>query len=387
MGDVTSEQSASNLLCSILRVDQLGGDAASLVVRAEDWPALVQAALRENFGAMLYLAGRRRDLLANAPKDAANQLRMAYALSLQRGTAQRLALAEILATFAAACLRIVVMKGAALSALLYQDPALRTMADIDLLAERDSLEAVHEALGALGYRRVQKIDDPHFSWSGSIEVGYVRESPSRQVLDLHWDVLVPSFGASAHTHLFWSHVRSVTIGGEPALVFTHEVMFLHLAIHHFLHHIDNALKRTFDAALLVHHHGAEMNWPLVCTLAEEMGMGQMVERMLQEVEITWGVPTSAGLAAFAAQNGVDQPRPQRVNIEVLHSPIRHLSIGATMPTLRRGVEYLVRQIFPRPNYMRQRYGMRQNWQLPFYYMLRFGRGVQQLGGYLLRRLT
>jgi len=56
-----------------------------------------------------------------------------------------------------------------------------------------------------------------------------------------------------------------------------------------------------------------------------------------------------------------------------------------MPSKRRSAEYFFRQLFPRPNYMKKRYGLRHRWQLPLYYALRLGRGLQQLGGFLLRR--
>lgn len=394
MADVTTDVNDRNaagqmrpeaeLLRRILRIDQLGDATSSLDVQAEHWPPLMQEALHAGLGAILYVAARRRNLLQTAPKNVVDRLRTAYASAMQRGTAQRAALVEILRSCAAAGLRVVVMKGAALSALLYQDPALRSMVDIDLLAERHSLDAVHDALVGLGYQRVQNVDNPHFSWSGSIEVGYVRESP-RQVIDLHWDVLVPSFGASMHTGLFWSHVRGVEIGGQPALVFTHEAMLLHLAVHHYLHHLDDSPKRTFDAALLVHRHGAEMDWSLLRAMADEAGMASLVERMLHEVGTTWGVDVEAGQAAFAAHGAAEASAHPRIDIDMLHSPARHIAISAAMPSKRRSAEYFFRQLFPRPNYMKKRYGLRHRWQLPLYYALRLGRGLQQLGGFLLRR--
>ena len=143
-------------------------------------------------------------------------------------------------------------------------------------------------------------------------------------------------------------------------------------------------------ALLLHRHGDEMNAELLWRGACAIGMGHVLERMLCDVQDEWGVSTEA-LAERLRRVDVDvrvaAKAPAGAGIDLLHSPLRHLAIGMSMTDVRHGVRYVVRQVFPQPGYMRQRYGMQQNWQLPFYYMLRFGRGVRQLSGYLLRRLT
>ena len=232
MGDVTSEQSASNLLCSILRVDQLGGDAASLVVRAEDWPALMQAALRENFGAMLYLAARRRDLLANAPKEVANQLRMTYVLSLQRTSGQMTELRAALKRLTDEGVRVVVLKGVVLGVLLYRDPVVRPMIDLDLLVPEASLSQAMAVLTELGYETTTPFQGVDFARMEEGELGFVKKSPPGAVVDLHWQVFtVPGYAADALTAWFWENTQVAMIVDVPVL---------HLSLHNYVHHTDRS---------------------------------------------------------------------------------------------------------------------------------------------------
>jgi len=77
------------------------------------------------------------------------------------GAEQREATVEILDACASLGCRLTLLKGIAIGAWHYPDPALRPMRDVDLLAAEDEVPAVEGVLAALGY--VQRSDaPPHF---------------------------------------------------------------------------------------------------------------------------------------------------------------------------------------------------------------------------------
>jgi len=389
MADETKDRASLTLLKQVLRADWLGGDAASLDVRTQDWPALEQEAQRAGFSSMLYAAGRRCRLLANAPPETADRLRKAYVRSLQHGVTQQKALAQVLEKFSERGLRVAVLKGAALRAQLYEDPAVRPMIDLDLLVPEATLSQSIELLAALGYAAVKPFQSIEFVRAEEGEIAFVKATPPEAIIDLHWHVFnVPGYAEDASTSWFWQQTVSGMVAGRSVLVFGHEALLLHLAVHHFVHHIDHSLKRTMDAALLLHRHGVEMDAEVLWRGACMVGMGHVLKQMLQEVEDEWGISTAALMhRLMRIEAGVARRATTAADVEALRSPLRHLAIGFSMANARRGMQYVLRQIFPHRHYLRQRYGMQHDWQAPSYYAVRFGRGVRQLVSYGIARIV
>lgn len=91
---------------------------------------------------------------------------------------------ELLDGWSAAGIAPVCLKGFPLSRLLYGDPLLRSMADLDFLVRREEVPAAAAVLERIGYRSS--------AWRGmdeAYEAEWRRESAGRFVnVDLHWDL-------------------------------------------------------------------------------------------------------------------------------------------------------------------------------------------------------
>ena len=382
----TNERSATSLLKRILRADLLGGETTALAPTAAEWPGVMAAAQAEGFAPLLYAALRRLHLIDAAPASIGAALRAAYARSLRRTGGQMMALRGLLERLAADGVRVVVLKGPALGTLLYRDPAVRPMIDIDLLVPATSLPQATAALHELEYVASAPFQGFEFAQSEEGELGFVKRTPPAAVVDLHWHVFtVPGYAASVLTEWFWEQTTSATIADCPVLVFDHEALLLHLSVHNYVHHTDRSLRRLLDVALLLHRHGDEMDAEILWRGACAIGMGHVLERMLRDVQDEWEVSTAA-LAERLQRVGVAAPAkaPTGADIDALRSPLRHLAIGMSMADARRGVRYVVREMFPHTHYLRTRYGMRRDWHAPYYYALRIGRGVTQVVRWLLK---
>ncbi len=155
------------LFCLALRQPPCAGD-----VRADDlaemrrlaaagprWDALVRGARRHRVAAAV-LRGLQACGTPHLPDDIANRLRMLSVANARRSLAQVAELRRLAQLFAAAGVRVLVLKGAALAAQLYGDAGARVARDIDLLVDPDQFACAQDVLAAAGYRQRPDLRSP-----------------------------------------------------------------------------------------------------------------------------------------------------------------------------------------------------------------------------------
>ena len=130
-------------------------DALAVRVRqraeaVDDWSGLVTSAEQHGLGPLLHAHVRAGVL--EPPEAARRQLWALYGRHRRENAIRLRALDEALAGFSDAGLRVVVLKGPVLADLVYRDPGLRPMSDLDLLVPAEDLVRAQRLLGAMGFR-------------------------------------------------------------------------------------------------------------------------------------------------------------------------------------------------------------------------------------------
>jgi hypothetical protein len=122
-----------------------------------DWAYLLDQALRQQ---VLSLVGRNvtRYRLWQGPHDRAIVphawiYAAGYEANRRRNNGLFAEFARVFGALAGAGVRYAVRKGPVLCALVYDDPGIRRMSDLDLLIERDRYPAAAQVLAGLGYRQ------------------------------------------------------------------------------------------------------------------------------------------------------------------------------------------------------------------------------------------
>lgn len=152
---MTGPLAAAQHILNVFRPDQTPSAWESdRVCLGVDWDDLAVRAIV--FGLAPQLHCRLRQWELAPPPRAAAKLAAAYRAAAARSADIYRQLGEALAAFDARGLRPVALKGAHLAALVYPDPALRPMNDIDLLFEPDELREAEAALESLGYTGKRK---------------------------------------------------------------------------------------------------------------------------------------------------------------------------------------------------------------------------------------
>jgi hypothetical protein len=113
------------------------------------WERAVKAAEWHRLEPMLarYLT-RHRD----APADVVTGLEVRYLANVARNAYVAASLRDALAALTDAGVEAMLLKGAALTATVYPDPAVREMLDVDVLVRAEQLDSANAALASLGYR-------------------------------------------------------------------------------------------------------------------------------------------------------------------------------------------------------------------------------------------
>jgi hypothetical protein len=232
------------------------------------WEKLFDAARRLGVGALLYVRLGELGLRDKIPVDVVRRSKEECFLSQARNMKVYAGLKTVLTALTLEGLSVVVLKGAALAELVYRHIGLRTMADVDLLVEKEDLDkagAIIERLGFLpneDYRNKQWYREHHHH-----TVPYV-SSDGWMTIEIHWHILERTALIDMPIDQLWARAQSVRIASVPCLALSVEHMLLHVALHlsspnRFL----GQLRGLYDVAELLRRFGHELNWAELLRMA------------------------------------------------------------------------------------------------------------------------
>ncbi len=189
-------------------------------------------------------------------------------------------LCRLLDSFRGRGLRVVPFRGVVLAQELYEEPSLRVVRDIDLLVPRGEAVQAIRLLRELGYKL--EVDDAFFErfiLSSSHSASLVRQSQKTSFLvDLHWDLTLPSFGVPALPLVFWQEgLEEGQIWGKKVLNTKPEWTLLFVTLHAFHHHYSQ-LKGLVDLNELCAR--PTMTWDVVAEVAGRYGWTEAVKLSL-----------------------------------------------------------------------------------------------------------
>lgn len=349
-----------------------------------EWAAIVAAAIKQGLGPLLFAAVQAWRHTTDIPADSINRLRLSYMRTLRDNSLRFAALEQILKAFNAAGNKAILLKGCALAPTLYGDYGLRVISDIDVLVDATELPAARSILENIGFSTQQAMQDEHYVLANMGEMTYTRSSPHKAVVDLHWRLIhVPGFAQQVDTAWFQNHVRPVVLANQPTFVLDPGAQMLHCAVHYHLHHIGGSLKWTFDVALLLAKHGAEIQWPQLHEFCRRTDTITPVTIMLEHVSQIWATDVPRG----ATQAGFEQTTTSfnwRMKLQLLHSPLRHFYLSTKTGRLADSLRYTRSVLFPSRAYLQKRYGAKPDESIIPYYLQRLGNGVREVLHYVVR---
>ncbi|MBK6328475.1 MAG: nucleotidyltransferase family protein [Chloroflexi bacterium] len=205
---------------------------------------------------------------------------------------QQASLSRLKSAFAAAGLPLVLLKGAALGIGVYDEPAQRTMSDVDIWAPAGEMPTVARVMGELGYRSSIKAERPlALEQLSQGEIRFVQPGWQVGLVEAHWS---PFLGwwlartADVDDPGIWA--RLAQVGDETGVYqLCPEDMIIHLAVHTAVNHQFgmSALRSLVDMALTAQKRGVD--WGEAAERAAAWRVGTAVSTVLELLDQLIGV--------------------------------------------------------------------------------------------------
>jgi len=236
-------------------------------VRAEQWPTLFEHSIRHGVSGLLepFLDAEtvppptwKAFLLHNTD----------HLLSYKSLTRS---LEEIVSLLDGAGIRVCTLKGPALAARLYDDPAVRVSTDLDLLVDPNDLERAARALRANGYIGASDATTSYLL-QHSHHLDFSKEDAAS--IDLHFQAYV-GFGVRVPAYALMDHAVEYALTDScHVLVPSPEDELMYLAVHAAGHSFVR-LAWLYDMKMLLRKN-PRLNWHAVVSRSERAGISTAV---------------------------------------------------------------------------------------------------------------
>lgn len=183
---------------------------------------------------------------------------------------------------------LLVLKGAALNAALYDGPGLRPMMDVDLLIRPCDAGRADAALKSLGCRPGPDLLDQDFYPRYYYEREYFLPCRPEVKLDLHVRPFRPlRYAATLPDDALWDKPISVKYGRLTVQIPNVENMLIHLAVHAACHGAAE-LKWLYDLKLWLDRFGDRLDIHVLASKCREWKLVWPVRVALERVESLFG---------------------------------------------------------------------------------------------------
>jgi hypothetical protein len=215
------------------------------------------------------------------PQQIKTVLQQDYMLAVKRSMTREWVLKEILRVLNANNVIAVLLKGAYLGPVIYGDPALRTMCDIDLLVHDKDLNAARNALGLLGYRIQFAPCSPEDRILQPAET-YIHDDERFTTVDLH-----PSLGSMDFYRFppadVWNQITEGKLYGYRVSFLSPELNFIYVAVHALNH--GAILRDWLDLVLILKR--AVFDWGRFVDLSRSLGVIRPLWWTFRELSRNW----------------------------------------------------------------------------------------------------
>lgn len=275
----------------------------------------------------------------------------------------------------------ILIKGTALAYQLYQDPALRTRGDTDLIIPLQARAPTHEALLSLGFQRSLGVSGELVSYQASYTL--VTAAGGAHTLDLHWQINNSELLSRLFTY------DELRLSAEPlprlspyalAVGTVHALLLacMHRATHRHnpyyvneqAHHDPDRLIWLYDIHLLATRMN-ESEWSRLLQLATQKGLRAVCLDGMRRAQACFQTQYPAAVLEALAQRGPAEPAARYLNGGKLRQQWMDF---AALGSFARQLQWLRESFFPSAAYMQRKYPNPLLRWLPWLYLRRAADG-------------
>ena len=331
----------------------------------EQWDEVIQLAARHYVLPLLYYRLRKHNPDITIPASVGQELREIYLDSSWKNSRRYHELTKVLQILQNEGIPVIVLKGSALATLVYQDPALRPMLDIDLLVRGEDVWRTGKALLKLGYKDLSLLSSKRYSQY----TRHTSHSSGRVRIEVH-----PKVYELPHLDPWINASPAAAISTDNTFILGVEDFLLHLCLHLDDHYSvgNHRLIWWYDIAELLNFYQEVINWSYIIQVAREHRVEEDIHRVLYLVDKSFhaDVPAEAlsqlgnGCATISIN---DVLHPGKMQGRVPDSVSSWLSALSEIPSIQGKTYYILRRVFPRREYMRHHPVTQLNRAFPRYF--------------------
>jgi len=241
----------------------------------KDWTAVLSAASR--FGVTPLLFDALKPFLSElkVPATLSAKLQNAYYVSAARNIDLYRQLTETIELFRREGISVILLKGAHLAECVYGNPALRPMADLDILAKKDDFSRIDQLLIEQGYGASKQ------------DVGFsllhlpVYTKANAISIEVHSNISAPPVSMRFDVAELWERAQVETIQGVEVLTLCADDLLLHLCVHTCIDHaFNNGIMPLVDIACTLERYHDKLDWHQIVIRSRQWGLGSCVYLML-----------------------------------------------------------------------------------------------------------
>jgi len=296
--------------CARLDLSQAKCDAIrELISGGLDWDLLWERAAWQRLSCLVSYHLRTPDLSAFVPQPMLKKLQQTYYFSLARNILLQDELSRFLSILDREGISAIVLKGAALLGIIYQDIALRPMGDLDILVKPEHLERAEAIALGQGYKYTVNPDHSESAMANTHQLPFLVHQEKRIVLEIHQYIVDANSPYHFELGGFWDRARPVSPGGTNYMTLAPEDQLLHLSIH-FLYDrrfsSRSALGQLCDISELISYKGNSLNWDLVEKTIDKHHLGPGIHCVLYICKQLLGAQVPASVLAYLQPSEFNQ---------------------------------------------------------------------------------
>jgi hypothetical protein len=230
--------------------------------------------------------------------------------------------------------RVLLLKGTALSALHYRDLGARPMADLDVLVPLDQVPRALDLLTQCGLKRAPGAPDRFNDTLARLFHACTYEDASGRHLDLHWRLFASSPDRDDDAAV-WDAAVPVEIQWVHALALCPADQFLHVCAHGVAWNHVPPLRWIADAATVLRASGDAVDWDRLRARASHHGLVLALGAALRTLEEVSGLTPPEGF--LAALDAIRVSIGERIEFEASIQPLGLASWAARTRLCARAV--------------------------------------------------
>lgn len=318
------------------------------------WPRVLGLIASHRLAELVYSRRDRGAWWEAWPEAARAVVRQHYIETAMRNAFYRRELHQVAAALAARGLPCVLLKGAALTLAVTEDPDERPYGDIDLLLPEERLDDADAAMRGLGYQLDDRWRPREFYRRHHFHLIYRRAGLPWCRFELHWNLASAAMDARFDPAALLAQARPAALDGQPVAVLAPVDFLLHLCLHAAIGGF-NYLGQIRDVHVLLARQGDELEPSVLWARADAARVATPLWVCLSLARL-WG-PQPAAARLLAAR----PPRPGGALMQAMVRPesllrqrVKHSTVGNTaMAMMRRDrwpvrLNFLRRQLRPSP---------------------------------------